>query len=71
MENVKSIKSVAKEAKKRLKSRFWEDYKTEVASGKEMAVREGISESKVESYFKNKMLKSLNRNSFRYFIRGI
>ncbi len=59
MENVRSIKSVAKEAKKRLKSRFWEDYKSEVVLGVEKAKESGVSPSKVEDYFKSKIVRSV------------
>ena len=50
---VKSIKSAAKEAKQRLKNRFWEDYKKEVDSGVKTAQEEGISTSGVKKYFRN------------------
>ena len=39
----KSIKSAAKEAKQRLKSRFWEDYRKEVESGVKKAEEEGLA----------------------------
>lgn len=55
----RSIKSVAKEAKKRMKNKFWEDYKKEVASGVKTAEQEGLATSGVENYFKNLVVKSL------------
>jgi hypothetical protein len=55
----KSIKSVAREAKLRLKNRFWEDYKKEVDSGVKTATEEGITSSGVKSYFKNLVIKNL------------
>ncbi|MCQ2399761.1 MAG: hypothetical protein MJ072_04575 [Clostridia bacterium] len=55
----RSIKSVAKEAKKRLKSRFWEDYKREVESGVKKAGCEGVATSKVESYFKSRVVRTV------------
>ena len=55
----KSIKSVAKEAKMRLKNRFWEDYKKEVDSGVKLAKEEGLAPSGVKNYFKNLVIKSL------------
>ena len=56
---VKSIKSAAKEAKQRLKNRFWEDYKKEVDSGVKTAQEEGISTSGVKKYFRNLVIKNL------------
>ncbi len=59
MQRLKSIKSVAKEAKKRLKSRFWEDYKKEVESGVKTAEEEGLAPSGIETYFKKLVIKSV------------
>ena len=59
----KSIKSAAKEAKKRLKNKFWEDYKKEVESGVKTAVEEGFASSGVEQYFKNLVIKNLRGES--------
>ena len=55
----KSIKSAAKEAKMRLKSRFWEDYKKEVACSVKTATEEGLTTTGVESYFKKLIVKSV------------
>ncbi|MBQ9782503.1 MAG: hypothetical protein IJW26_04920 [Clostridia bacterium] len=55
----KSIKSVAKEAKMRLKNRFWEDYKKEVDSGVKTASEEGLASSGVKKYFKDLVIKNL------------
>ena len=55
----KSIKSVAKEAKMRLKNRFWEDYKKEVDSGVKTATEEGLASSGVKKYFKDLVIKNL------------
>ena len=59
----KSIKSVAKEAKMRLKNRFWEDYKKEVDSGIKVAEEEGLATSGVKKYFKNLMIKNIKGES--------
>lgn len=59
MQQVKSIKSAAKEAKLRLKNKFWEDYKKEVDEGVKTASEEGISTSGVKKYFKNLVVKNL------------
>ncbi len=59
----KSIKSAAKEAKLRLKNRFWEDYKKEVDSGIKVAEEEGLATSGVKKYFKNLMIKNIKGES--------
>ena len=59
MQQVKSIKSAAKEAKLRLKNKFWEDYKKEGDEGMKTASGEGISTSGVKKYFKNLVVKNL------------
>ncbi len=59
MQQVKSIKSAAKEAKLRLKNKFWEDYKKEVDEGVKTATEEGIPTSGVKKYFKNLVVKNL------------
>lgn len=59
MQQSKSIKSAAKEAKLRLKNRFWEDYKKEVACSIKTATEEGLAPSGVESYFKKLIVKSV------------
>ena len=59
----KSIKSAAKEAKMRLKSRFWQDYKKELAGSMKIAREEGIGESGVKTYFKNKVVKNVRGTS--------
>ena len=40
----KSIKSAAKEAKMRLKSRFWQDYKRDLDEGVKIAKEEGFND---------------------------
>ncbi len=59
----KSIKSAAKEAKMRLKSRFWQDYKRDLDEGVKIAKEEGIGESGVKTYFKNKVVKNVKGTS--------
>ena len=56
---LKSIKAAAREAKRRLKSRFWEEYKKEVDSGVVKADEEGLARSGVERYFKNKVIRTI------------
>lgn len=57
----KSIKSAAKEAKQRLKSRFWEDYRKEVESGVKKAEEEGIATLGVENYFRKMIVRTVNK----------
>ena len=47
----KSLKQYAKEAKRRLKSGFWQSYKSEVEERKKQAVEDGIAVSKVVEYY--------------------
>ena len=51
----KSFKSIAKEAKNRLKSGFWENCKDEWADERERARRAGVSESRAVHYFAGKV----------------
>ena len=51
----KSFKSIAKEAKNRLKSGFWENCKDEWADERERARRVGVSESRAGHYFAGKV----------------
>ncbi|MBO5285608.1 MAG: hypothetical protein J6B16_01785 [Clostridia bacterium] len=48
----KSLKQYAKEAKRRLKSGFWQNYRAEIEERKKKAVLEGIAISKVVEYCK-------------------
>ncbi len=54
MEGVKSLKDYAKEAKKRLKSSFWQDYKQNLENESKRAEIDGTSKSKVVEYYQNK-----------------
>ena len=47
----KSLKQYAKEAKRRLKSGFWQSYKSEVEERKKQAIEDGIAVSKVVEYY--------------------
>ena len=58
---VKSIKAAAKEAKQRLKSRFWEDYRREVENGVKKAEAEGLAPSGVENYFRKMAVRMVNK----------
>ena len=54
MNDTKSLKQYAKEAKLRLKSSFWQDYKSKVEDEIILAERDGLSVSKVKQYYQNK-----------------
>lgn len=55
----KSIKSAAKEAKKRLKSKFWEEYRKEVEEEKRKATDEGLQPSAIERYYRAQVVRSV------------
>ena len=50
----KSLKDYAKDAKRRLKSSFWENYKSKIDYEVSLAEKEGVSASKVKEYYQNK-----------------
>ena len=54
MNGNKSLKQYAKEAKKRLKSSFWQDYKSNIQTGMDKAEEDGTSKSKVVEYYQSK-----------------
>ena len=60
MNTQKSLKSYAKDAKKRLKSNFWQDYKQNL--NQKLSLNENISESeksRVYNYFQSKVVLSV------------
>ena len=57
--NNKSIKDYAKEAKLRLKSKFWQNYKEKVSLEVENAENSGNMPSKVVEYYQNKATESI------------
>lgn len=54
MNGNKSLKQYAKEAKKRLKSSFWQDYKSNIKTGIDKAEEDGTPKSKVVEYYQSK-----------------
>ncbi len=50
----KSLKVYAKEAKLRLKSSFWQNYKSKVNNEISIALADGVAVSKVKEYYQNK-----------------
>ncbi len=55
MKEERSIKSVAKDAKRRLKNGFWEGCEEELKSELARARRAGVSESRAARYFTDKV----------------
>ncbi|MDY4187073.1 MAG: hypothetical protein SOX77_04410 [Candidatus Borkfalkiaceae bacterium] len=53
--NKNEIKNLAKMAKRRLKTGFWEDYKNTVENNVSLAESEGISQSNVIKYYQSKI----------------
>ncbi len=58
----KSLKQYAKEAKRRLKSGFWQSYKSEVEQRKKQAVEDGIAVSKVVEYYNEEQRRRTSNN---------
>ncbi len=55
MEEQKTLKQYAKEAKKRLKQGFWQAYNENLKSELARAKEEGISETKIKEYYASKV----------------
>ena len=51
----RTLKTLAKEAKLRMKKGFWKEAKEELRTKKTIAKEQGISESKMERYFAQKV----------------
>ena len=70
MADLKSFKDYCKEAKKRLKSGFWQDYQKQVSSHIQLAEQQGISTSKVKEYYEERLrgdiIKSQDKNEDFY-----
>lgn len=63
VEGQKSLKEYCKEAKKRMKSGFWQAYKKDLENEMERAEKEGISKSQVKEYYVKKVSNSIKKNS--------
>ncbi|MBQ3235583.1 MAG: hypothetical protein IJA97_05450 [Clostridia bacterium] len=59
MDGIKSLKDYAKEAKKRLKSSFWQEYKLRVDEETKKAEENGTNKSKVVEYYQSKAAVSI------------
>ena len=51
----RTLKSLAKEAKMRMKKGFWQQCEKELEDGRTLAKEQGINESKLESYYREKV----------------
>ena len=60
MSQVKSMKIIARQAKNRVKTGFWQDYQETVEDGMEKVKELGLSESKASQYFKTKLTSLLS-----------
>ena len=55
----KSLKQYCKEAKKRLKAGFWQNYKKDLSEGIERAKSVGISTSRVKEYYAERITQNI------------
>ena len=70
MSEEKSLKQYAKEAKKRLKSSFWQDYKNNVKNGTTVNEKETENNSAVIKYYQQKAtitIKGLSQNDEEFY----
>ena len=68
----KSLKSYAKEAKKRFKNSFWQDYKSKVDSEVSVALADGADVSIVVKYYQNKAsvtIKGVKPNDEEFYLK--
>ncbi len=61
MEQMKTLKQYCKEAKKRLKQGFWQDYHKNLDSEIDRAEKAGVAVSKVKEYYANKVSENIKR----------
>lgn len=59
VEDRKTLKQYCKEAKKRLKSGFWQNYQKNLTEKMEQAERDGVSASKVKEYYAERISENL------------
>lgn len=56
---MEDLKFIAKEAKKRLKTGFWEEHKDKIGSIKEIAKTEGIKTSNIVKYYQTTVIREV------------
>ncbi len=72
MEEQKTLKQYCKEAKKRLKQGFWQNYHKNLTETIEKAEREGVAVSKVKEYYVSKVsddIKNVNEEREEFYQR--
>ena len=62
MEERKTFKDYCKEAKKRLKTGFWQDYREKLSREIVLAKEAGVSESKVKDFYTDKVSGEIKRS---------
>jgi len=60
-EELKSLKQYCKEAKKRLKNGFWQNYKKNLDDEIDRAQKAGVAVSKVKEYYSTKAIQAIKR----------
>lgn len=63
MEEGKSLKQYCREAKKRLKRGFWQNYQKDLNEGIERAEKAGISTSKVREYYAERVSENIKNKA--------
>lgn len=61
MQETKSLKQYCKEAKQRLKSGFWQNYKSNLQKQVEIAEQSGVSASKVKEYYSQRVYENIKK----------
>lgn len=72
IEEGKSLKQYCREAKKRLKAGFWQNYHKDLSEKIECAKSVGISTSKVKEYYVEKVsrnLKNINEENEEFYLK--
>ncbi len=62
MQQEKDVKTLAKEAKKRLKSGFWEKYKEEVVEKSRLAKASGVKTQEVVEFYQSKEFQTVTKD---------
>ena len=71
MNSEKSLKTLAREAKKRLKTGFWEKYKESVVDSFEKAKAEGVDASKVIGFYEAKVSSAKIKDESEVFYQKV
>lgn len=63
----KTLKNKAREAMKRMKSGFWENYRSEVKTMAEKVKAEGVDTSKVVEFYESKSTRVITKNNDEFY----